>query len=105
MTLTGPAKGTHRNIDNTRWLVLMCICQLFIMLVFINYSAVLPLLRAEWGMSNTQAGMIFSVYQLGYIASGVILSTLTDRMNTRTDLHHRRFLVGGGQPPLRTLRT
>ena len=61
----------------------MCICQLFIMLVFINYSAVLPLLRAEWGMSNTQAGMIFSVYQLGYIASGVILSTLTDRMNTR----------------------
>lgn len=69
--------------DNTRWLILMCICQLFIMLVFINYSAVLPLLRTEWGMNNTQAGLIFSVYQLGYIASGVILSILTDRMNTR----------------------
>ena len=69
--------------SNGRWLVLMCTCQLFIMLVFINYSAVLPMLQAEWGMSNTQAGMIFSVYQLGYIASGVILSTLTDRMNTR----------------------
>ena len=69
---------------NTRWLLLLCLAQLFIMLVFINYSAVLPLLKQEWGMSNTQAGTIFSVYQLGYIASGVVLSALTDRGNTRT---------------------
>ncbi len=69
--------------NNIRWLVLLCICQLLIMLVFINYSAILPILRQEWGMSNTQAGMIFSVYQLGYIASGVILSALTDRVNIR----------------------
>jgi MFS family permease len=67
-----------------RWLLLMCVCQLMIMLVFINYSAVLPILRQEWGMSNTQAGMIFSVYQLGYITSGVFLSVMTDRMNSRT---------------------
>lgn len=53
------------------------------MLVFINYSAVLPILRLEWGMSNTQAGMIFSVYQLGYIASGVLLSILSDRFNIK----------------------
>ena len=69
--------------SNTRWLFLLCCCQLFIMLVFINYSAVLPILRQEWGMNNTRAGLIFSVYQLGYIASGVILSTLTDRINTK----------------------
>ena len=53
------------------------------MLVFINYSAVLPILCQEWGMNNTRAGMIFSVYQLGYIASGVLLSILTDRINTK----------------------
>ncbi len=69
--------------SNSRWLFLLCCCQLFIMLVFINYSAILPILRQEWGMNNTQAGMIFSVYQLGYIASGVLLSTLTDRINTK----------------------
>ena len=69
---------------NSRWLLLLCLAQLFIMLVFINYSAVLPLLKQEWGMSNTQAGTIFSVYQLGYIASGVLLSGLTDRYNSRT---------------------
>ena len=69
--------------EKTRWLLLLCLAQCFIMLVFINYSAVLPLLVQEWGMSNTKAGSIFSVYQLGYIASGVILSALTDRINTR----------------------
>ncbi len=68
---------------NARWLLLLCLAQIFIMLVFINYSAVLPLLKQEWGMNNTMAGSIFSVYQLGYIASGVILSTLTDRLNTK----------------------
>ncbi len=53
------------------------------MLVFINYSAILPLLKEEWGMNNTQAGIIFSVYQLGYIGSGVLLSVLSDRVNIR----------------------
>lgn len=67
----------------TRWLLLLCLSQCFIMLVFINYSAVLPMLKSEWGMNNTMAGSIFSVYQLGYIASGVVLSALTDRMNTK----------------------
>ncbi|QEM68148.1 MFS transporter [Geobacter sp. FeAm09] len=83
MTGTPPSTGAGRERQNTRWLLLLCLCQLFIMLVFINYSAILPILRQEWGMSNTRAGMIFSVYQVGYIASGVILSTLTDRMNTK----------------------
>ena len=76
-------RNTGRDQNNTRWLMHLCCCQCFIMLVFINYSAILPILRPEWGMSNTQAGMIFSVYQLGYIVSGVILSTLTDRMSTK----------------------
>jgi MFS family permease len=69
--------------DTTRWLMTLCLAQLFIMLVFINYSAVLPQLKSEWGMNNTMAGSIFSVYQLGYIAAGVILSTLTDRYSVR----------------------
>ncbi|HEX8960109.1 MAG TPA: MFS transporter [Geobacteraceae bacterium] len=69
--------------DKTRWLLLLCLAQCFIMLVFINYSAVLPLLKQEWGMTNAGAGSIFSVYQLGYITSGVILSALTDRLNTK----------------------
>jgi len=79
-------EGGERNPgmpEKTRWLLLLCLAQCFIMLVFINYSAVLPLLKQEWGMNNTMAGSIFSVYQLGYIASGVVLSALTDRLNTK----------------------
>jgi len=83
MTTAPSSTISAREREDTRWLLLLCLCQIFIMLVFINYSAILPILRQEWGMSNTRAGMIFSVYQLGYIASGVILSTLTDRMNTK----------------------
>ncbi|GFE61346.1 MFS transporter [Geobacter sp. AOG2] len=79
---TGGADAAQER-ENTRWLLSICLCQLFIMLVFINYSAVLPTLRQEWGINNTRAGMIFSVYQLGYITSGVILSALTDRINTK----------------------
>jgi MFS family permease len=67
----------------TRWLLTLCLAQCFIMLVFINYSAILPILKKEWGMNNTMAGSIFSVYQFGYILSGVLLSSLTDRLNTR----------------------
>lgn len=81
--LAGSAKGTAGMTEKSRWLLNLCLAQCFIMLVFINYSAVLPLLIREWGMSNTMAGSIFSVYQLGYIASGVVLSALTDRINTR----------------------
>lgn len=73
---------TDRRSD-TGWLLTLCCSQIFIMLVFINYSAILPVLKAEWGMSNTQAGVIFSVYQLGYIVSGVLLSSLSDRLNIR----------------------
>lgn len=68
---------------NNRWLLLLCLTQLFIMLVFINYSAVLPLLKEEWQMNNTMAGSIFSIYQFGYILSGVILSTLADRFSIK----------------------
>lgn len=69
--------------SDTVWLLTLCSSQIFIMLVFINYSAILPILKTEWDMTNTQAGVIFSVYQLGYIASGVLLSTLSDRLNIR----------------------
>lgn len=82
--------------SNSRWLALLCCCQLFIMLVFINYSAVLPLLKIEWGMNNTRAGMIFSVYQLGYIVSGVLLSILSDRFNIKHIFITAAFCSAGG---------
>uniref|UniRef100_A0A831U1Q8 MFS transporter n=1 Tax=Geobacter metallireducens TaxID=28232 RepID=A0A831U1Q8_GEOME len=77
-----PAAGQSVSGD-TRWLLTLCGAQVFIMLVFMNYSAIVPQLKAEWKMTNTMAGTIFSVYQFGYILSGVLLSTLTDRFSTK----------------------
>jgi len=54
------------------------------MLVFLNYTAVLPILQEEWGMRHGEAGLIFSAYQVCYLLAVLVLATLTDRMDTRT---------------------
>src|SRR6266852_5745994 len=53
------------------------------LLVFSNFSALLPLLQKEWELSNSQAGLIVSFYQFGYIGAVMILATLTDYMPPR----------------------
>jgi MFS family permease len=70
--------------EESAWLLQFCVAYGFIMLVFLNYAAVLPLVQREWGLSNSGAGMIFSAYQVGYIFSATILSYLTDRFRART---------------------
>jgi len=74
--------------DESAWLLKFCVAYGFIMLVFLNYAAVLPLVQREWGLTNSAAGMIFSAYQFGYIFSATILSYLTDRFKAR-----RIFLI------------
>ena len=70
--------------ERSAWLLKFCVAYGFIMLVFLNYAAVLPLVQREWGLTNSGAGMIFSAYQVGYIASSFILSYMTDRIKART---------------------
>lgn len=65
------------------WLYLLCLAEIGTMLVLLNYSAVLPILKEEWQLTNAQAGLIFSSYQAGYILLVVLLSTLTDYVDTK----------------------
>jgi MFS family permease len=53
------------------------------MLVFSSFSALLPLLKIEWGLSNTEAGLILAFYHVGYIGVVAVLATLTDYMSPR----------------------
>ncbi len=71
------------------WLAALCLAELGTMLVFSNFAAVLPLLQVEWGLSNTEAGLIFTAYQVGYIFAVAVLSTLTDWVEPR------KIYVGG----------
>lgn len=65
------------------WLGAICVCEMATMLMFLNYTAILPILQVEWGMSHGQAGLIFSAYQLCYLLAVLVLASLTDRMDTR----------------------
>jgi MFS family permease len=69
--------------DRFRWLIWLSISEIGTMLVFSNYSALLPLLQKEWFLTNSQAGWIYSSYQIGYILSVVILTSLTDYTNPK----------------------
>jgi MFS family permease len=65
------------------WLAAVCASELGTLLVFSNFSALLPTLQAAWGLSNTEAGLIVAFYQVGYIGAVLILATLTDYMPPR----------------------
>jgi len=66
------------------WLGAICACEMATMLVFMNYTAILPILQTEWRMSHGQAGLVFSAYQACYLLAVLVLASLTDRMDTRT---------------------
>lgn len=79
-----PLSSEATDKSRTRWLLGFCSGYALVMLVFLNYAAVLPLIQREWRMSSVAAGSIFSAYQVGYIISAVLLTWLTDRYNART---------------------
>jgi MFS family permease len=64
--------------ERYRWLTWMSLSEIGTMLVFSNYSALLPILQKQWALTNGQAGWIFSSYQIGYITAVVFLASLTD---------------------------
>ncbi|WP_139488777.1 MFS transporter [Brevibacillus dissolubilis] len=70
-------------------LALFSFAQFLIMQVWFSFSAVLPQLSEEWQLSSTQAGLIVSVFHLGYIVSVFINSFLSDKQNPR-----RLFIFG-----------
>ncbi len=70
-------------MSDRAWLAAVCASELGTLLVFSNFSALLPLLQKEWLLSNSEAGLIVSFYQFGYIAAVMILATLTDYLPPR----------------------
>lgn len=78
-----------RERESLGWLAALCLAELGTMLVWSNFAAVLPLLQKEWHLSNTEAGLIFTAYQVGYILAVAVLSTATDWVAPR-----KIYLVG-----------
>ena len=59
------------------------------MLGFMTYAALLPELRDEWSLSNSQAGIVGGMFFAGDVATVSLWTALTDRMDAR-----RVYLAG-----------
>lgn len=70
-------------MSDRAWLLAICLSELGTMLVFSSFSALLPILKVEWGLTNTEAGLILAFYQVGYVGVVAVLATLTDYMPPR----------------------
>ncbi len=68
---------------SNRWLWALCAAQVPMMLVYANYVAALPLLKAEWSLTNAQAGAIYTAFYAGYILASAALATATDYMSAK----------------------
>ncbi|HSQ04382.1 MAG TPA: MFS transporter, partial [Burkholderiales bacterium] len=61
----------------------MCLAESLSMTGFAAYTTLLPQLQHEWQLSNSQAGLIGGVFYAGYMVSVPVLSSLTDRVDSR----------------------
>ncbi|MFB6174028.1 MAG: nitrate/nitrite transporter [Halobacteriales archaeon] len=52
-------------------------------LVWFNYSAVLPRVVEEWGLSATEAGVVFGAFQAGYLVAILPAGRFADRYSPR----------------------
>ncbi len=78
----------------TRMLAVASVSLLLSVLVWFNYSAVLPLVVEDWGLSGTRAGVIFGAFQAGYLLSVVPAGALTDRRSARVVMAGGAFVAG-----------
>src|SRR5262249_6325304 len=62
---------------------LMCLAEVLSMQGFGSYAALLPELRAQWGLSYAWAGWVEGAFQAGYLITVPVLVTLTDRADAR----------------------
>ncbi len=76
----GHARSGRSPAATTAW---MCAANVLSMLSFSSYPALLPQLQAEWGLSNTEAGLVGGMLLGGFMVASPFLTSLTDRVDAR----------------------
>lgn len=71
----------HRS--DTFWLIALSSTLVLAAQPFSSYAISLPFIRAEWEMSNAQAGLVFSFYLIGWAFISLIVIPLTDSLSAR----------------------
>ena len=66
-----------------RLTLLMCIAESLSMTGFACYTTLLPTLMKAWGLNNSEAGLIGGIFYTGYMVAVPVLTSLTDRVDSR----------------------
>ena len=61
----------------------VCLAEALSMTGFAAFTTLLPQLQREWSLSNSEAGAIGGIYYAGYMLAVPVLTSLTDRMDSR----------------------
>jgi MFS family permease len=75
---------------NVAWLIGLCLSRTAYTLIFNAYAAVLTVLKTDWTMSASQAGMVQSAWHIGYLVSLFTAGVASDRWGAK------HTLIGGG---------
>jgi MFS family permease len=62
---------------------IMCVAETLSMTGFAAYTTLLTQLQREWSLSNSEAGLIGGVFFAGYMTAVPLLTSLTDRIDSR----------------------
>lgn len=77
------------------FVIAMCFAEVFGMLNFATFQALIPTFTKNWGLSNTEAGWISGIYFAGYVGAVPVLSSLTDRIDPKNVMLASLALGGG----------
>ncbi len=69
-----------------RWLLQLCLGRGWMSLIFTAYSAVIPWVKEDWGISRAQAGSVQSAWHFGYLISLFVAGFLADRFGAKATL-------------------
>src|SRR4051812_13367387 len=75
---------------------LMCAAESLSMTGFACYTTLLPVLLKAWGLNNSEAGLISGVFYTGYMLAVPVLTSLTDRVDSRRVYLFACLLSAGG---------
>jgi MFS family permease len=75
--------STQQHHSAVRLTLMMCIAEAFSMTGFAAYTTLLPQLQRQWSLSNSEAGLIGGVFFAGYMTAVPLLTSLTDRVDSR----------------------
>jgi MFS family permease len=76
--------------SDSAWLTGICLSRILFAFIFTAYSAALPLLKTDWNMPASRAGLVQSAWHAGYLISLFAIGFIADRYGAK-----KTFLAGG----------